>query len=102
MMDVLAPRLERAGRRWLAPGFEIETPTGMFDADQLALMQSMVRKLRAFADQERTNARQALEQKLADPAVADPICERLRANQRQATPEAQALALIARNFRPAD
>jgi hypothetical protein len=34
---------EHGGQRWLAPGFEIETPTGMFDADQLALMQSMVR-----------------------------------------------------------
>lgn len=69
------------------------------DDEQLAPVQSMVRKLRTFADQERTDACQALEQRLADPTVADPISERLRATQRQATPEAQALALIARNVK---
>lgn len=71
----------------------------MFDGDQLAPMQSMVRKLRTHADQERGSAQHALEQRLADPAVADPISERPRANQQQATSEAQALAIIARGLK---
>lgn len=87
---------ERGAERRLEPGFEIETPTGMFDDEQVALMQGIVAKLRAFADQERASTREALQRRLDDPVVADPICERLRTSQRQATPEAQALALLAR------
>lgn len=89
---------ERDGTRWLAPGFEIETPTGMFDDGQIALMQGMVQKLGTFADQERTNAREALERQIADPVIAEPICERLLTTRRQATPEAQALAILRRAF----
>ena len=77
---------------------EIETPTGMFDDGQVALMQSIVGKLLGAAAEERDRARQTLEAYLADPEVAGPICDRLAATKKQATPEAQALAIIMRGF----
>jgi hypothetical protein len=87
---------ERDGSRWLAPGFEIETPTGMIDDEQVALMQQIVRKLLDYAAAERDAARQALEKAIQSPEVATPICERLSATKRHATPEAQSLAVLAK------
>lgn len=85
---------EREGKRWLDPGFEIETPTGMLDDEQVALMQSIVGKLQGIAVEERERSGKALEEYLADPAVSGPICDRLAATKKQATPEATAWAIL--------
>lgn len=87
---------ERDGAQWLAPGFEIETPTGMIDDEQVALMQQIVSKLLEYAATEREAARQALDNKIQSPEIAKPIYERLSATKRHATPEAQALAVLAK------
>jgi hypothetical protein len=93
---------EHGGAPQLVPGFEIETPTGMFDHEQVALMGDMVHKLRVFADEERVTARQALENQIADQAISGPILDRLRTTRRHATPEAQVIALLARRLNDSD
>jgi hypothetical protein len=68
----------------------------MIDDEQVALMQQIVRKLLDYAAAERDAARQALEKAIQSPEVATPICERLSATKRHATPEAQSLAVLAK------
>jgi hypothetical protein len=87
---------ERDGARWLAPGFEIETPTGMFDDEQVALMQRIVRKLLEYSATERDAVRRSLEDRIQSPEIATPIHERIAITGRQVTPEAQALAILAK------
>jgi len=82
------------GGNTLIPGYEIETPTGMFDQEQVELMSGMVRTLIRHAEAECDTALRAFEQWLAEPAVGDPIRERLLQERRFATPEGQALALL--------
>jgi len=82
------------GGNALVPGYEIETPTGMFDQEQVELMSGIVRTLIRHAEGERDIALHAFEEWLAEPAVRGPICERLLQERRFATPETQVLALL--------
>jgi hypothetical protein len=75
-------------------GFQIEEPSGMVDAAQVALAMDLVAKMLEFAAAKRDKLREMVTAELLTPEVSGQLALALKANPGQVQPEAIALRLM--------